>query len=105
MFNLTVSGHLVADPRTNTVNGSDVTNFTIINNGRKGGEDIATSVDCAVWGKKAEVAAKYLKKGSLVVVAGEGHVETYEGKSGPGAKIALNVNSFDLPPKPKGDDL
>ena len=55
--------------------------------------------------KRAEIAARYIKKGSLVTVAGTGHIEIYEGKSGPGAKISMQAADFTLPPKPKGDDL
>jgi single-strand DNA-binding protein len=104
MFNVTVSGNLVADPRAGSAGGSDVTSFSIISNTRKGGEDIASLIDCSVWGKRSEVAAKYLKKGNKVTVSGSAHLDTYEGKSGTVAKLVLNVGDFDLPAKPKDEE-
>ena len=106
MLSVSVAGYVAGDPRSNSVGGNEVTNFTVITNTKKGGEDIATAVDCAVWGKRADVAAKYIKKGSYVAVSGSGHVESYEKRDGTsGAKISMNVSDFDLPPRPKADDL
>lgn len=105
MLSVTVTGNVARDPRTSSVNGADVCNFTILSNSRKGTEDVTSAVDCAVWGKRAKVAETYIKKGSLVTATGTGHVEGYEGSSGPGAKITLNVSDFTLPPRPKNDDL
>jgi single-strand DNA-binding protein len=105
MLSITVTGNVASDPRTNTVSGTEVTNFTILSNSKSKGEDVTSAVDVSVWGKRAEVAARYIKKGSLVTVAGTGHIEIYEGKSGPGAKIAMQAADFTLPPKPKADDL
>lgn len=106
MLSITVTGNVAADPRVNTVSGTEVCNFTILSNTKKGGEDVTSAVDVAIWGKRSEVAAKYIKKGSLVTAAGTGSIETFESKDGEArAKISLNASDFTLPPKPKGDDL
>jgi single-strand DNA-binding protein len=106
MLIVTVTGHVASDPRINTVGETEVANFTVYSNFKKGGEDITTAVDCAVWGKRSEVAGNYIKKGSLVTVSGSGYVEVYEKRDGtPGSKISMNVSDFTLPPKPKADDL
>lgn len=105
MLSITVTGNVAGDPRTNTVGGTDVTNFTILSNSKVKGEDVTSAVDVAVWGKRAEIAARYIKKGSLVTAAGTGYIEIYEGKSGPGAKGVMQASDFTLPPKPKADDL
>ena len=106
MLTINVTGNVASDPRTNTVGASEVCNFTIISNSKKAGEDVTSAVDCAVWGKRSEVAAKYIKKGSLVSVAGSGTIEAFTRTNGePGAKISCNVSDFTLPPKPKSDDL
>ena len=104
MLAVTVTGNVAADPRMNTVGASEVANFTILSNSRKSGEDITTAVDVAVWGKRAETVSKYIHKGSLVTVTGTGHIELYEGKKGPGAKVSMNASDFTLPPKPKTND-
>jgi single-strand DNA-binding protein len=105
MLSITVTGNVAGDPRTAKVGDTEVCNFTVLSNSKHKGEDVTSAADVAVWGKRAEVAARYIKKGSLVTVAGTGHIEIYEGKSGPGAKIAMQASDFTLPPKPKADDL
>lgn len=106
MLSVVVAGYVAADPRSSSAGGTDVTNFSVLSNTKIKGEDTVTEVDVAVWGKRAETAAKYIKKGSLVTVAGSGHIVTFERKDGsPGAKIALNASDFTLPPKKSGDDL
>jgi single-stranded DNA-binding protein len=104
MLVVVVTGNVARDPMVSEVSGNQVCNFTVLSNGKKGTEEIVSAVDVAVWGKRAEVAAKYIRKGSLVTVSGTGHVETYEGKSGPGSKITLNASDFTLPPKPKTEE-
>jgi single-strand DNA-binding protein len=100
MLQITAVGNLASDPRTTTIGDSEVTNFTILCNKKIKGEDVTTAIDCSVWGKRAPVAANYLFTGSQVTVTGEGHLEVFERKNGqPGAKIALRVNDFALPPK------
>ena len=105
MLSITVTGNVAGDPRTGNAGGTEVCNFTVLSNTKVKGEDVTTAVDVAVWGKRAEIAARYIKKGSLVTVAGTGHIEIYEGKSGPGAKGVMQAADFTLPPKPKADDL
>lgn len=106
MLSITVTGRVARDPRTATVSGTEVTNFTILSNSRVKGEDKTSAVDIAVWGRRAETAAQYIKKGSLVTATGTGHVEVYEGgANGPSGKIVMNASDFTLPPRPKsGDD-
>lgn len=102
MLSVTVAGYVAGDPRTNEVGGTPVCNFTVLSNYKKGDEDITSAVDVAVWGKRSEVAAKYIKKGSMVTVTGTGHVESYQssetGKTY--AKVVLRATDFTLPPKP-----
>ena len=104
MLSVTVAGNLAADCRQNTVGANEVTNFTVLSNTMKSGEEILTQCDCSLWGKRGTSVAPYLKKGAFVVVSGSGHTELYEGKKGPGVKLAVNVNDVKLGPKPKHDD-
>jgi len=105
MLSITVTGNVASDPRSAEVGGNTVTNFTVLSNSKVKGEDKVSAVDVAVWGKRSEVASTYIKKGSLVTVTGTGHVEIYEGKSGPGAKISMQAADFTLPPRSKNEDL
>ena len=101
MLNITAVGNLAADPRSNSVGGTDVTNFTILVNKKMKDQEYVTAVDCAVWGARASVAAQYLTKGDRVTVAGDAHAETFERKDGSAAcKIVLRVSDFTLPARP-----
>jgi single-strand DNA-binding protein len=104
MISVTVAGNLAADCRQNTAGTNEVTNFVVLSNTMKGGEDVTTQCDCALWGKRGTSLAPYLKKGTFVVVSGSGHTELYEGKKGPGVKLAVNVNDVKLGPKPRHED-
>ena len=101
MLNITAVGNLAADPRSNTVGQTDVTNFTILVNKKVKDQEYVTAVDCAVWGARAAVAAQYLTKGDRVTVAGDAHAETFERKdNSTGCKIVLRVSDFTLPARP-----
>ena len=64
---------------------------------RVNGEKATQWVDAALWGKRAESLAPYLKKGGLVVVTLEDvHIETYQSKTGEGYKLAGRVMDIEL---------
>lgn len=46
------------------------------------GERIADFIPVVVWGRKAEVACDYLKKGMLISLTGRLHTSAYEDKEG-----------------------
>lgn len=51
----------------------------------------------SMWGKQAEALAPYLLKGKAVfLVVGDVHIETYEGRNGPGHKLVGRVESFEF---------
>jgi single-strand DNA-binding protein len=54
-------------------------------------------VSCALWGKRGDALAPYLKKGSKVTVSGQIKLRTYQKKDGtPGTELTLNVQNIDL---------
>ena len=101
MLNITAVGNLAADPRSNTVGQTDVTNFRLLVNKKIKDQEYVTAVECAVWGARASVAAQYLTKGDRITVVGDAHAETYERNDGSAAcKIVLRVTDFTLPARP-----
>jgi len=59
-------------------------------------------VDGALFGKRAEVLAEYLTKGSLIVVyLSDVHIEIFEGNNGKGHKMAGRIDDIELLPRPK----
>jgi single-strand DNA-binding protein len=64
---------------------------------KDGGNKPTQWVDGTVWGKMAEALAPYLKKGGLIdVVLEDLHIEEFEGKNGPGHKLAARVLKIEL---------
>lgn len=53
--------------------------------------------DLSIWGERAEKLAPYLTKGTqLLVHADDVHIETYEGRNSPGAKLVGRVDSVEF---------
>ena len=81
-------GHLGGDPEVRRLdNGRSVANFSLAtseNYKKENGEEVSTTEwhRIVVWTPLAEIAEKYLKKGSQVYVEGKIKTEEYEGKDG-----------------------
>lgn len=83
MNKATLTGNLTKDPELRrTTNGISVCSFVIaVNTGFK--EKRRTDfLQITTWDKQAESCAKYLRKGSKVLVHGEIHNRTYETRTG-----------------------
>ena len=98
MNNHTIHGRLVRDPeltpRRNS-DSSDRVNFTVAVDRRFGGE--SDFFDCVAFGQRAEVINKFLSKGKEIIVWGEGHINSYEGKDGVKRKsYSIFVDGFDF---------
>ena len=94
-----------AEIRTTSQGESVATLALAFSYGRKGsdGKRPTQWVDAALWGKRAEALAPYLLKGGLVSVSLEDvHIETFDGKNGPGHKLAARVVGVELA-SPKQD--
>ena len=66
MLNITAHGNLGKDPEVKQVKDTQVAEFSLAS---RTGKDETTWINCAVWGARAEVVAKYLYKGAKVTVA------------------------------------
>ena len=75
----TIVGYLGADPKpTTTQNNHQLCTFSVATTERTSGEQTATEWHNVVtWNKLADVAAKYLRKGSCVLVQGRLHTRNY----------------------------
>ncbi len=66
--------------------------------------DSTCFVDCVLWGKGAEVFAKYTSKGTQVHVDGSLTLEQWESKEGKRSKHVVKVRDFTfLGPRPPDD--
>lgn len=97
MFNITAHGNLGKDPEVKQVSDTQVAEFSLA---ARTGKDETTWINCAVWGKRADVVKQYLQKGDKVTVAGQGKLRAYQKKDGSeGQSLELRVSDFTLPAK------
>lgn len=106
-------GNLTRDPEIRyTPKGTAVIDIGLaVNEVRGSGDDKTeetTFVDITLWGQTAEVAAKYLSKGSAVCVDGRLRLDTWEdkesGKKRSKLKVVGNQVQFLSSPKTGGSD-
>lgn len=87
MNQCTLIGHLGKDPEVRTVNGTKVANFTLATTERytdKEGERQSKTEwhNIVIWRKLAEVAEKYLHKGSQVMIQGKIETRKWDDRDG-----------------------
>lgn len=80
MNRLIVVGRLGQDPKVFGAGEKPVVRFSVAQKGRKGAETMWHN--CVAFGKTAELAQQYLKKGSQVLVEGELKENSFKDKDG-----------------------
>jgi single-strand DNA-binding protein len=102
-----ILGRLTADPQLRaTPSGSQVANFSVATNRvwtDKNGvkQESVEFHNVVVWGKQAEVAARFLKKGGLVFVEGRLQTRDWEDKSGQKRRVTEIIGErIQLGPRP-----
>lgn len=97
MLNITAHGNIGRDPEMKDAGSSQLCSFSLA---VRTGKDETTWINCQVWGKRAETAMQYLRKGSKITVAGRGRLRTYDKKDGTqGQSFEMDVQDFTLPPR------
>lgn len=98
-----LGGNVTRDPEVRAIaNGKSVAKFGLaINDRYKAGDgtfkESVTFVDCEVWNGIADVAAKYLKRGSAVVVEGKLKSDDWQTQAGEKRqKLILKVERLHL---------
>lgn len=87
MNKIIILGRLIKDPELRTVESGDkvLTKFIVAvdrNFKSADGTRKADLIPVTVWGKKAEVVCRYLKKGSYISLSGRLRTGSYEDKDG-----------------------
>ena len=88
MNQATITGRLAQEPEMSEIpeTGTAVAKFTLAVTGSR--KDKATGdqktewIDCATFGKTAEIAGQYLHKGSRVLVQGDINTDKYDDRNG-----------------------
>lgn len=84
-------GNLTRDPEIRgTGTGMVVANFTLAMNEK----DYVSFVECAAFGKTADLVRNYLAKGSSVLVEGRLHQQRWEQEGRKRSKIEVYVNGI-----------
>jgi single-strand DNA-binding protein len=96
MLNITAHGNLGNDPEVKYLeSGNQVANFSLA---VRTGKDETTWLNCAVWGKRAQTAAEYLRKGAKITIIGQGKLRSYTTQDGTEKQsLDVNVTDFTLP--------
>ena len=99
MNSLHIMGRLTADPEiTSTQSGTTIARYTVAVDRKyaKDGQQKADFFSCTSFGKQAEFAERYLKKGTKVVASGEMRLDLVQkdGKNVTYPKVAINEIEF-----------
>ena len=94
-------GNIGKDPESKSLGDSTVAEFTLATNKKwksKTGEQQSKTTwhNIKCWNKTAEIAAKYLKKGSQVCIEGEIEVETWEKDGKTNYKTVITCKSLQM---------
>ena len=104
-----ILGRLTADPQLRNIpSGQQVASFSLATNrvwtdktGQK--KEEAEFHNIVVWGRQAEIASKFLTKGSLALVEGRLQTRSWEGKDGqPRKTTEIIADRIQLGPRPMG---
>jgi len=75
-------GRLTRDPELRAISsGTSICNFSIANSRKYGDKDETLFLEVIAWGKTGEIAEKYLKKGSSVLIEGRLKLDTWDDKN------------------------
>ena len=104
-----ILGRVTADPQLrSTAGGAQVSSFSIATNrvwnDPSGAKKESTEFhNVVVWGRQAEVASRFLVKGSLVLVEGRLQTREWEGKDGQKRRTTEVIcERMQLGPRPAG---
>ena len=104
-----IIGRLTADPQLrSTTSGAQVASFSVATNrvwnDPSGAKKESTEFhNIVVWGRQAEVASRFLVKGSLVLIEGRLQTREWEGKDGQKRRTTEIVcERLQLGPRPSG---
>lgn len=83
MNKVILMGRLVSDPELRYTDSTTIAKYTLAVNRKfkREGEPDADFINCVAFGKSAEFADKYFKKGMLVAVVGSLRISTYIDKN------------------------
>ncbi len=103
MNQITIAGHLVADPEVRfTSSGQKVTTLRVAARARRGSKDETIWWKVTIWGEQFDKMIGYFKKGSPIIVVGElSKPEIFTDREGR-PQVSMNITAFNLMFSPFG---
>lgn len=91
-----LAGRLTSDPELKyTQEGKAFAKFSVAV-ARTYNRDEADFINCTAWGKTAEIAGEYLRKGSMIGVQGSLRVSRYEQDGQKRTRTEVQVNTLEF---------
>lgn len=90
------TGRLGSDPQSRETQGGWVTNFSIAVGRKTKQGDITLWLRCSCFGKSAEIARQYLRKGQQVAVNGRLNCQEYEKDGQRRQSLELLLSDFTM---------
>jgi single-strand DNA-binding protein len=104
-----ILGRVTADPQLRTIpSGQSVTTFGVATNrvwtGKDGKRQEETEFhNVVVWGRQAEIATQFLRKGTLVLIEGRLRTRAWQDKQGQSHRtVEIICDRMQLGPRPAG---
>lgn len=95
MYNtITAAGYLVSDPETRDVSSKKVCKLRMCISSNRAKEGEKLFIDVEMWGRQAEIAEEYLKKGRSIIVNGELRRNSWENDGKKYTKDFITASSF-----------
>ena len=90
-------GHLGQDPKIRNYDAGQIASFTLATSEQYKGEKTTEWHYINLFGKTAEIASKYLKKGSMVFIEGKIHYDSWDKEDGSkGYRTVINGRSLQM---------
>lgn len=90
---VTISGNLTHDPEVKyTPKGTAVLNIQVASNNGYGEGQKTNFIPVTLWGKTAENAGRYLRRGAPILVTGSLEVEEWESKGEKKSRLYVKAN-------------
>jgi single-strand DNA-binding protein len=89
-------GNVTKDPEVRDAGKTRVANLSVAVNTKVGDKEHVSFITCCLWGKLADVAERWVRKGQSVFIQGELRQETWEKDGVKQSTFKLHAGSFQM---------
>jgi len=103
MNNVQLLGNIGCDLELKQAGETSLVNFSLATSRKVKGESVTDWHNIVLWGKSAEIAYRYLKKGSQIIIEGSIQYETYEKDGVTKYSTKIHANRFHFTKKQENE--